>query len=111
MTLPQLMDALEVLGVSLSVRLLVDAPAGVITPEIRQSLADHKPEFIARLAQRDSAPLPRCWTAPNLSPADVDDIRAIRELIWDGTSLAASIEAGRLWNAEVMARPKGKGET
>jgi hypothetical protein len=105
MTLPELMDALYVLRVSLSIRLVVDAPAGVITPEIRQSLADHKTEIVARLAQRDSAPLPRYWTAPNLTPADVDAIQAIRELIWDGTSLTESIEAGRQWNAAVGSRP------
>ena len=38
-------------------------------------------------------------------------IEAARELIWDATSLAESIEAGRQWNAAVLARPKGKGKT
>ena len=111
MTLPELMDALNDLRVSFSVRLVIDAPAGVITPEIRQSLADHKLEIIARLVQRDSAPLPRYWTAPNMSPADVVVMQAIRELAWDGTSLAEAIEAGRQWNAEVMVRPRRRGET
>jgi hypothetical protein len=105
MTLPDLMDALDSLGANLSVRLVVDAPAEAITPEIRQALADHKPEIIARVVERDSAQLPRYWTAPNLSPADVAAIEAIRELVWDETSLTESVEAGREWNAAVTTRP------
>ena len=54
MTLSELMDALDVRGIRLAVRLVVDAPSGSITPEIRRSLADHKSAIITRLANRDT---------------------------------------------------------
>jgi TubC N-terminal docking domain len=48
-----LMRDLQAAGAVLEVRdgrLKVDAPAGLITPEIRDSLARHKPELLAMLA-------------------------------------------------------------
>ncbi len=53
-------------------------------------------------------PRPLYWTVPDLSPADADDIEAINALIWDGTSLAESIEAGRLWNASILSSRTGR---
>lgn len=51
MTLPELTEALDALGVRLSVRLVVDAPRGVLTPEIRDALAVHKPLLLLRLSR------------------------------------------------------------
>jgi hypothetical protein len=50
MTLPELQTCLERLGVKLSLRLVVDAPAGVMTPEVKHALATHKPALLAMLA-------------------------------------------------------------
>jgi hypothetical protein len=41
------------LGVRLSLRLVVDAPAGVMTPEVIDALKAHKPRLLASLAQSD----------------------------------------------------------
>src|SRR5271166_6958992 len=51
MTLPELMDALEARGVKLSLRLVVDAPRGVVTDQIKTALAAHKPTLLARLGR------------------------------------------------------------
>ena len=51
MTLPELMDALEARGVKLSLRLVVDAPRGVVTDQIKTALAAHKPALLARLGR------------------------------------------------------------
>ncbi len=51
MTLPELMDALEARGVKLSLRLVVDAPRGVMTDQIKTALAVHKPALLARLGR------------------------------------------------------------
>jgi hypothetical protein len=42
MTLADLLEALASLGVSLSARLVVDAPRGELTPELRSALEAHK---------------------------------------------------------------------
>src|SRR4051794_371934 len=42
MTLPDLMHTLDARGVRLSARLVVDAPAGAVTQELRDALASHK---------------------------------------------------------------------
>jgi hypothetical protein len=47
MTLPELMDALEARGVKLSLRLVVDAPRGVMTDQIKTALVAHKPALVA----------------------------------------------------------------
>jgi hypothetical protein len=49
MTLVDLIAALDVRGVRLTARLEVDAPAGVLTPELRAALSAHKPALLARL--------------------------------------------------------------
>jgi len=69
------------------------------------------PEATSPPSEGQAAPRTPYWTAPDLSPADVSDIEAIRELLWDGTSLAESIEAGRRWNASVLSRRTGRGES
>lgn len=53
MTLPELRSCLDRLGVKLSLRLVVDAPAGVMTPEIKAALAVYKPRLAATLAAVD----------------------------------------------------------
>ncbi len=51
MTLPDLMNALEAKGVKLSLRLVVDAPRGVMTDQIKTALVAHKPALLARLGR------------------------------------------------------------
>jgi hypothetical protein len=62
MTLPELHALLDRLGIVLSVRgdrLHYQAPPGVMTPEVRTALADHKPALLA-----DPPPPPdRGWRA------------------------------------------------
>jgi hypothetical protein len=48
-TLPELQSCLERLGVKLSLRLVVDAPAGAMTPEVKEALATHKPSLLVLL--------------------------------------------------------------
>ena len=62
-------------------RLHVDAPAGLITPEIRDSIARHKPELLAMLAADPAryenwAPLdvPVAWTDRPEVVAVVEDL-------------------------------------
>jgi TubC N-terminal docking domain len=50
MTFPELQSCLDRLGVNLSIRLVVDAPAGAMTPEVKNALATHKPTLLALLA-------------------------------------------------------------
>ena len=51
MNLPELVEALEARGVKLSLRLVVDAPRGVMTDQIKAALAVHKPALLARLGR------------------------------------------------------------
>jgi hypothetical protein len=51
MTLPELTTTLEALGVRLSARLVVDAPSGALTPELRDALAVHKALLLERVAR------------------------------------------------------------
>jgi TubC N-terminal docking domain len=51
MTLAALIAALDARGVGLSARLVVDAPAGVLTPELREALAEHKPLLLQRVTR------------------------------------------------------------
>lgn len=57
-TLPELTATLDALGVRLSLRLRVDAPRGVLTPELTAALAAHKPTLVARLAGVEVEPSP-----------------------------------------------------
>ena len=69
MTLPDLQAGLDRLGVVLSARgdrLVIDAPAGALTPEIKAALATHKPALLARLADPP-------WS-PRRPPAVVEEI-------------------------------------
>ena len=70
MTLPELQSCLDHLGVTLSLRLVVDAPAGVLTPEVRSALADHKPALLGLLVgvETESSPPPSAPTVPPWPP-------------------------------------------
>jgi hypothetical protein len=65
MTPLELLVALRRRGIDLTVdgeRLRVEAPRGALTPELRRTLAEHKPELIAELSQ--AAPgSPECLEA------------------------------------------------
>jgi hypothetical protein len=50
MNLPELQTCLDRLRVKLSLRLVVDAPVGAMTAEIRAARVNHKPGLLARLA-------------------------------------------------------------
>jgi hypothetical protein len=50
MNLPDLIAKLDAQDVRLSARLVVDAPAGMLTPELREALSAHKSALLARLA-------------------------------------------------------------
>src|SRR5262245_42412601 len=58
MTLPELQACLVRLGIKLSLRLRVDAPAGVLTEELKAALAAHKPALLSLLAGVDDRPGP-----------------------------------------------------
>src|SRR5436305_403845 len=51
MTLPELLEALDARGIKLALRLVVDAPRGVMTQELRNALATYKPSLLARLGR------------------------------------------------------------
>lgn len=51
MTLPDLLATLDAQGVCLSARLVVDAPSGALTPELRDALAAHKALLLERLVR------------------------------------------------------------
>lgn len=51
MTLHDLMHALDARGVKLSLRLVVDAPRGAVTDDLRTALDAHKPHLLARLGR------------------------------------------------------------
>ncbi len=51
MTLPELIEALEAQGVVLSLRLVLDAPAGGVDERLRAALVRHKPALLARIGR------------------------------------------------------------
>lgn len=51
MTLAELLDAITSNGIKLGLRLVVDAPAGVMTDAIRSALVEHKPHLLAKLGR------------------------------------------------------------
>lgn len=51
MTYPEPLQSLGPADIRLSLRLVVDTPAGTITPELRDALAEHKPALLARLGR------------------------------------------------------------
>ncbi len=79
MTLPDLLDALASADVRLGLRLTVSAPAGAVSPELRDALSSHKPALCRSLADRLasdaqwSALEPLRWGSPDRpeEPADV----------------------------------------
>ena len=92
-TLAELQTELVDLDIKVSVskdKLIVDAPVGALTPEIKAALKVHKSELISR------------QHAPGMS--DFDALNAIGRIIWDGTSLARVYRAVRQYNEEVRKR-------
>ena len=84
MTLHELVETLKVRDVKLSLRLHVNAPKGVITPEIKAELARHKPSMLARLgkeAEWEHLSVQRWGPALNdpIPEADVADSYAVEE--------------------------------
>jgi TubC N-terminal docking domain len=51
MTYPDLIASIDARGVRLSARLGVDAPAGSMTPELRDALAEHRALLLQRLVR------------------------------------------------------------
>jgi hypothetical protein len=89
MTASDLHRRLWDLGVRLSAvegRLRVDAPVGVVTPEIRAALAEHKPAILAILTGRagpPDRPARRSWRdLPNMSTGPRDYRKGDRWLPW-----------------------------
>ncbi|MFN8626032.1 MAG: hypothetical protein U0587_08640 [Candidatus Binatia bacterium] len=59
MTAETLLDSLRQLGATVTVqgdKLRIEAPAGTVTPELRRTLADHKPELLALLSRTMPTP-------------------------------------------------------
>jgi hypothetical protein len=50
---PELLHACEVLGVRLAVRLVVDAPGGMLTPEHKAALRAHRALLLVHLARSE----------------------------------------------------------
>jgi TubC N-terminal docking domain len=70
-------------------KLVVDAPAGVLTSELKAELAEHKPALLDCMSGGIS---------------DVDALAQIASLKWDDISLAGLIESGRRHTEEVNKR-------
>jgi hypothetical protein len=70
MTFPDLLTTLDTSGVHLTLRLLVDAPVGVITHEIKAALIEHKSTILVRLAREAD---PDDWSSCR---AEVDRLQA-----------------------------------
>jgi hypothetical protein len=51
MTLHELVETLKAQVVKLSLRLVVDAPRGAMTDQIKSAMAAHKPSLLARLGK------------------------------------------------------------
>jgi hypothetical protein len=100
MTLLTLLHALAARDIGISERdgkLVVDAPMGVLTQELRADLAAYKSALLPLLA----SPL-SCWVDPGLTPEEAAALDVI--LDWpldDHTSLAESIESGQRRNNSI----------
>ena len=77
MTVAELLAATRAAGIELRVergRLLYDAPAGALTPKLREALGSRKPELLAHLLNADPAPLgfaqQSLWFLHELYPQD-----------------------------------------
>jgi hypothetical protein len=94
MTLPALHSCLDRLGIKLSLKLVVDAPIGVMTEAVRVALVNHKPALLALLAGVESL-APRQWESfggqglgiSDSSPAIVVDHPARGPLLADTDDL------------------------
>src|SRR5438132_12388534 len=77
MTASSLLSQLRELGVEIKVsdddRLVIDAPRGAITPELRSALASHKPELLKMLKTEENADI----SAPTHKPSE--PVRAVVE--------------------------------
>lgn len=73
MTLDTLFTQLDAAGAKLSLRVVVDAPAGSVSDEAKAALAEHKPLVLMRLAREAQwASLSReRWGPPDDAPAIV----------------------------------------
>jgi hypothetical protein len=94
MTPADLSAALESADVRLGLRLVVDAPAGSITPEIKAALAEHKPLLLMKLAREAQWAVlsQQRWGPAREAPAPVTDGYTAEE--------RAAIEAEGLTMAE-----------
>jgi hypothetical protein len=52
MSLPELALILAERGIGLTLRLVVDAPRGALTPDVRDALEEHKPMLLMGLARQ-----------------------------------------------------------
>jgi hypothetical protein len=67
-TLPELTATLDALGIYLSARLVVDAPAGALSPDLRDALTAYKPQLLEQVALEMARP-----EMPNRRGPDVSD--------------------------------------
>jgi hypothetical protein len=93
MNLPELQSCLDRLGVKLSLRLVVDAPTGALTPEIKSALVNHKPDLLSRLAgvgfQSESAP-PRAGEMMSSQCGDSGIVRSNTGIVTDSAAMPTS---------------------
>jgi hypothetical protein len=90
MTSVELLQTLQGKGVSLAIqgdRLRVDAPVGVLTPEMREVIAAHKTSLMTLMSQRHTEPtqLPLVADVPD---TELECLRAQRDVIlaqWNAT--------------------------
>jgi hypothetical protein len=104
-----LLEELRILGVLVvpeGDRLRIEAPTAVMTPKLRRSLADHKPELLALLGAPQH---PTTTITPNDLPSDwrveFEERAAIRE--YEGRQAREHAEAEAL--REVVARMRAEG--
>jgi hypothetical protein len=117
MTFPDLLEQLSEHGVRVSLRLVVDAPRGALSEEIKAALATHKPLLLMHLAREaqwealqhprwgPAAPLPAvaadaAWTDPNEAAV----VSQILNEPWPRESLAEALEAARQYNDALIAQ-------
>src|SRR4051812_3295018 len=97
MTLPELIADLDARGVRLSARLVADAPAGVLTPELRAALALYRPLLLRRVTRATAWDELSTWRwgrgEPDPTPGIVIDRRPDPEAI--RRTLAAALAPGR----------------
>jgi len=66
MTLPELIGCMDAIGVRLDLRLVVDAPAGTLTPEHRDVIRSHRGALLVHLAREAQWETlqPQRWGSP-----------------------------------------------